>query len=154
MRHLLTIAALSATAFAANAAESIGTLGKVEGAVTVGGSGLVTAARQGATLKAGDTITVSSTGKVTVMLKDGCVLPLRGSQYLRLDAKLTCSQLFASVVQLNSPYRQAAEGSGGGLIGTGAAAGGGAAGLIIPALVFTAPLVGQRLDNGIDVSGN
>lgn len=152
MRHLFTLVALSAAAFAANAAESMGTLGKVEGAVTLGGSGLVTAARQGATLKAGDTITVSSTGKATVMLKDGCVVPLRGSQYLRLDATLTCSQLFASVVQLNNPYRQAAEGGTGSLIGGGTAAGG--AGFIIPALVITAPLVGQRVDNGIDVSGN
>lgn len=106
MKHLIAIAALGATLSAPVLAQDapIGQLVSLSGNVSVGGSNFVSKANIGTPLHEGNTVLVSSNGRATVLLKNGCAIDLAASQHLRVTQALKCSQLQASVKQLASPY--------------------------------------------------
>ena len=136
MKHLSLVVLAAMLPLAAQAAEPIGKLQAVSGIVSLSGATLASQAKAGVPLLAGHTVTVSTYGKATVVLEDGCVLRLLGGQQLTLNQQLTCSQLYASVRQLAAPYQIAQAGGGGVAAGGGAGAGVGA-GLVAAGIVGT-----------------
>jgi len=143
MKKLTVFVAVGSLAIAASAQETIGTLQGVTGAVSISGKNIVSRAKGGAGLTEGASVLVSSTGKATIVLKNGCTVSLGANQHLTVNSKLPCEQISASVKHLFPAYQvaQAPIGaglppppsSGAGAAGVGAAAAGaagvGAAGL-------------------------
>lgn len=151
MKRIATALTASALALGAQAAEPIGSLSKVEGIVSIGGQGFAANAKAGAKLFDGSTITVTTRGKATVTLNDGCVVPLRGGQFLTIDGKLTCSQLYAGVTQLAAPYQVVQ--AGGTVAGGGAAGAGAGAGLLVGAVVVGTGALLLNANDPLPVSG-
>lgn len=154
MKKFALAAMLAATTLAAQAADpaAVGKLSNVEGLVSIGGTGFAANATNGAALMNGSTVTVSTRGKATVVLNDGCVVPLRGGQFLAINPKLTCSQLYSSVSQLFTPYRVAQAPVGGGGVG-GAAAASGSSFVVAGGILAGIVVVGAVAEND-DSSGN
>lgn len=103
----LALALVAFTAIAAHADSRVGTLENVTGSVSVGGAGSVSKAANGMRLVDGNTVLVSSKGKATVMLANGCSISMLGSQHLTVNSKLTCDQSLASVQNLAAPVQTA-----------------------------------------------
>ena len=103
----LGFAALALCAMGAQAETAVGTLENVTGAVSIGGKGLVTKATNGMALVNGSTVLVSSKGKATVVLANGCAIALQGSQHLTVNAALPCEQSIASIKHLAKPVQLA-----------------------------------------------
>lgn len=99
--------ALVTLAFASFAAEQVGKLRDVEGSVTVMSASGVVKGANGTPLTANSRVMVGSGAKATLMLAEGCVIPLKANQYIALNPTLTCSQQFAAAQQLAAPYRVA-----------------------------------------------
>ena len=138
MKKLTVFVAVGSLAIAASAQETIGTLQGVTGAVSISGKNIVSKAKDGAGLTEGASVLVSSTGKATIVLKNGCTVSLGANQHLTVNSKLPCEQISASVKHLFPAYQVAQAPIGAGLppppsAGVGAAAAGaagvGAAGL-------------------------
>ena len=109
MKKILALSALGAMLVAPAMAkdEPIGQLVSLSGNVSVGGSNFVSKANIGTQLHEGNTVLVSSNGKATVALNNGCTIELSASQHLRVTQGLKCAQLQASVKQLSAPYQVA-----------------------------------------------
>lgn len=122
MKLKVVVMVVGAMAVMPALADQAGVLRSVEGSVTVTSSTGVTKAVSGTVLAPNSRILVGSGSKATVILSDGCVIPLVSNQFLALNPRLVCSQLVASVGQLAAPYRVAqAGGAGAGVVaGTGA----------------------------------
>ena len=103
----IAFAVLACCAFGAQAATNVGTIDNVIGTVSVGGQGVVAQAKNGMPLFEGSTVLVSSKGKATVVLANGCSVSLLGSQHLTVDSKLSCEQSIASVNSLAATTRLA-----------------------------------------------
>lgn len=121
MKQLAILALASTLAFAASAQERAGVIDGVKGAVTVSSAKAIKRAVNGMAVPDGASILVPSDGAATVLLGSGCVVSLQGSQHLRVDAKLKCDQLQASVKQLFPAYQLAQAPLGGGIVGIPAA---------------------------------
>lgn len=109
LRFALTaLCALVAAAGTATAKEApVGQIVAVTGNVSIGGNSFISKATVGTTLQAGNTVLVSSNGKATVTVGQGCVIQLGASQHLRITPGLKCEQQQASVKQLFAPYQVA-----------------------------------------------
>lgn len=143
MKKLAVLFVVGSLAAAASAQETVGTLQGVSGAVSISGKNIVSRAKDGVSVTEGASVLVSSTGKATLALKNGCTVSLGANQHLTVNSKLPCEQISASVKHLFPAYQvaQAPIGaglppppsSGAGAAGAGAAAAGaagvGAAGL-------------------------
>lgn len=143
MKKLAVLFVVGSLAAAASAQETVGTLQGVSGAVSISGKNIVSRAKDGVSVTEGASVLVSSTGKATLALKNGCTVSLGANQHLTVNSKLPCEQISASVKHLFPAYQvaQAPIGaglppppsSGAGASGAGAAAAGaagvGAAGL-------------------------
>lgn len=105
---LTALCALMATAGTAAAQDApVGQIIAVTGNVSVGGNSFINKATAGTNLRAGNTVLVSSNGKATVTVGNGCVIQLGASQHLRITPGLKCEQQQASVKQLFAPYQVA-----------------------------------------------
>lgn len=89
-------------ALSASAAEpSVGTMNEVQGGVmVVNGDRVARPASEGMALADGATVLTARDGAATVVLNNGCRVPIKGSQQLRIDSKLECKALLASVQEL------------------------------------------------------
>lgn len=85
----------------------VGQILSLTGNVSVGGNSFISKATVGTNLHAGNTVLVSSNGKATVSVGQGCVIQLGASQHLRITPGLKCEQQQASVKQLFAPYQVA-----------------------------------------------
>ena len=128
MKKLAVLVAVGSLAAAASAQETIGTLQGVTGAVSISGKNIVSRAKDGASLTEGAAVLVSSTGKATIVLKNGCTVSLGANQHLTVNSKLPCEQISASVKHLFPAYQVAQAPIGGGLPPPPPSAGAGAAG--------------------------
>ena len=132
MKKLAVLIAVGSLAAAASAQETIGTLQGVTGAVSISGKNMVARAKDGVSLTEGASVLVSSTGKATLVLKNGCTVSLGANQHLTVNSKLPCEQMSASVKHLFPAYQVAQAPVRAGTAGSGmpspAAAGAGAAG--------------------------
>jgi len=151
MKQLTILALASSLAFAAMAQDGAGVIDGVKGAVTVSSAKAVQRAVDGMAVPDGASILVPSDGAATLLLNNGCVVSMQGSQHLKVNAKLKCEEVQASVKQLFPAYKVAQAPLGGGLVGipaggssdnkAGAApgfSGGGAAGIGLTALTSVA----------------
>lgn len=135
------------------AADKVGELRDVQGSVTVTSSTGVIKGVAGTPLSATSRILVGNGSKATVMLTEGCVIPLKANQFMALDPKLVCSQQVAAVSQLAAPYRLAQAPVGGVIAGGGAAGGAGLTGLlVVGGIVGGAVIINEVTTN--DLSGN
>ncbi len=150
MKKFVIASACALFAVAASASDVVGELRDVQGAVTVASNGEVVKAVNGTKLTATSRVLVANGGKASVMMKDGCLVPLKANQQVTLNPSLTCAQQFAAVNQLAAPYRVAQAGVGGGLIGGGAAVG------TTTSLLIAGGIIGGGLliANNQDASGN
>ena len=98
----------------------IGMISFAQGNVSVGGNGFVSKATRGTVLMNGSVVMVSTNGRATLKLNEGCSVGLSGGQHVTVDAKLSCDELQASVTQMFAPYQVA---QSGGTVGGGAAGG-------------------------------
>lgn len=153
MKNVAMAFVLAGAASIAFAADKVGELRDVQGSVTVTSSTGVVKGVAGTPLSATSRILVGNGSKATVMLTEGCVIPLKANQFMALDPKLVCSQQVAAVSQLAAPYRLAQAPVGGvGAVG-GAAAGGGLTSLlVVGGIVAGAVVVNEVTTN--DLSGN
>jgi hypothetical protein len=138
MKKIALVALMAAAAMAANAQESLGTLSNVKGNISISGAGFVSKAANGTPLLEGSKVLVSNNAKATVVLANGCSVPLSSGQHLTVTSALTCAQLQASVKELFTPYRVAQAGTTGFMGTTGATAGTTAAvvgGLVVVSIV-------------------
>ncbi len=115
MKKLTVFVAVGSLAIAASAQETIGTLQGVTGAVSISGKNIVSRAKGGAGLTEGASVLVSSTGKATIVLKNGCTVSLGANQHLTVNSKLPCEQISASVKHLFPAYQVAQAPIGAGL---------------------------------------
>lgn len=107
MKKLAVLVAVGSLAAAASAQEIIGTLQGVTGAVSISGKNFVSKAKDGAGLTEGASVLMSSTGKATIVLKNGCTVSLGANQHLTVNSKLPCEQISASVKHLFPAYQVA-----------------------------------------------
>lgn len=107
MKKLAVLFAVGSLAAAASAQETIGTLQGVTGAVSISGKNIVSKAKDGTGLTEGASVLVSSTGKATIALKNGCTVSLGANQHLTVNSKLPCEQISASVKHLFPAYQVA-----------------------------------------------
>ena len=115
MKKLAVLFVAGSLATAASAQETIGTLQGVTGAVSISGKNFVSKAKDGAGLTDGASVLVSSTGKATIALKNGCTVSLGANQHLTVNSKLPCEQISASVKHLFPAYQVAQAPIGAGL---------------------------------------
>ena len=114
MKKLAVLFVVGSLATAASAQETVGTLQGVSGAVSISGKNIVSRAKDGVSVTEGASVLVSSTGKATLALKNGCTVSLGANQHLTVNSKLPCDQMTASVKHLFPAYQvaQAPVGSG------------------------------------------
>lgn len=105
---LTAMCALLAAAGTATAQETpVGQIVAVTGNVSVGGNSFISKATPGTSLHAGNTVLVSSNGKATITVGQGCVIQLGASQHLRITPGIKCEQQQASVKQMFAAYQVA-----------------------------------------------
>lgn len=143
---LFAMAATCAVAAHANPAAA-GKLTQVEGTVSISGAKGVARAASGTPVQDGASILVSSDGKASLVLNNGCVVLLNGSQHLKVDSKMACDEVQAAVKQLFPAYKVAQAGIGAGAgttstTGAGTAVGAGAGVGTTAVGVSTAAIVG------------
>ena len=119
MKKLAVLFVVGSLATAASAQETIGTLQGVTGAVSISGKNMVARAKDGVSLTEGASVLVSSTGKATLVLKNGCTVSLGANQHLTVNSKLPCEQMSASVKHLFPAYQVARAPIGDGPAGSG-----------------------------------
>lgn len=107
MKKITLAIAIASTAFAAQAQKPIGMLQDVSGTVSVSGKSVVSRAVSGTPINDGSSILVSSSGKATLVLQNGCSISLGANQHLTVDAKTPCELVTASVKHLFPAYKVA-----------------------------------------------
>ena len=115
MKKLAVFFVVASLAAAASAQETVGTLQGVSGAVSISGKNIVSRAKDGVSVTEGASVLVSSTGKATLALKNGCTVSLGANQHLTVNSKLPCEQISASVKHLFPAYQVAQAPIGAGL---------------------------------------
>ena len=115
MKKLAVFFVVASLATAASAQETVGTLQGVSGAVSISGKNIVSRAKDGVSVTEGASVLVSSTGKATLALKNGCTVSLGANQHLTVNSKLPCEQISASVKHLFPAYQVAQAPIGAGL---------------------------------------
>lgn len=108
---MAALALVSMATSAVHAADAVGTLSAVSGPVMVTGADkVVVRAKAGMPLTQGASVVVSSQGKATVSLNNGCVIPLQPSQHLVVNAQIKCAEVQASIKNLLPAYKSAQTG--------------------------------------------
>lgn len=107
MKKFALLAALASSAFTVSAQDVIGSLQSVSGSVSVSGKSVVSRATNGTPVAEGTSILVSSSGKATLVLKNGCTVALGANQHLSVSAKTPCAQVSASVKHMFPAYQVA-----------------------------------------------
>ena len=107
MKKFALLAALASSAFTVSAQDVIGSLQSVSGTVSVSGKTVVSRATNGTPVAEGTSILVSSSGKATLVLKNGCTVALGANQHLSVSAKTPCAQVSASVKHMFPAYQVA-----------------------------------------------
>lgn len=153
MKKVAVALALASAASFSLAAEKVGELRDVQGSVTVTSAAGVAKGVAGTPLSATSRILVGNGSKATVMLTEGCVIPLKANQFMALDPKLVCSQQVAAVSQLAAPYRLAQAPVGGVIAGGGAAGGAGLTSLLVVGGIVGGAIVVNEVTTN-DLSGN
>ena len=115
MKKLAVLFVVGSLATAASAQETVGTLQGVSGVVSISGKNIVSRAKDGVIVTEGASVLVSSTGKATLALKNGCTVSLGANQHLTVNSKLPCEQISASVKHLFPAYQVAQAPIGAGL---------------------------------------
>ena len=115
MKKLAVFFVVASLAAAASAQETVGTLQGVSGVVSISGKNIVSRAKDGVSVTEGASVLVSSTGKATLALKNGCTVSLGANQHLTVNSKLPCEQISASVKHLFPAYQVAQAPIGAGL---------------------------------------
>ena len=115
MKKLAVFFVVASLAAAASAQETVGTLQGVSGVVSISGKNIVSRAKDGVIVTEGASVLVSSTGKATLALKNGCTVSLGANQHLTVNSKLPCEQISASVKHLFPAYQVAQAPIGAGL---------------------------------------
>ena len=115
MKKLAVFFVVASLAAAASAQETVGTLQGVSGVVSISGKNIVSRAKDGVIVTEGASVLVSSTGKATLALKNGCTVSLGANQHLTVNSKLPCEQISASVKHLFPAYQVARAPIGAGL---------------------------------------
>ena len=115
MKKLAVFFVVGSLATAASAQETVGTLQGVSGVVSISGKNIVSRAKDGVIVTEGASVLVSSTGKATLALKNGCTVSLGANQHLTVNSKLPCEQISASVKHLFPAYQVAQAPIGAGL---------------------------------------
>ena len=115
MKKLAVLVVVGSLAAAASAQETVGTLQGVSGAVSISGKNIVSRAKDGVSVTEGASVLVSSNGKATLVLKNGCTVSLGANQHLTVNSKLPCEQMSASVKHLFPAYQVAQAPIGAGL---------------------------------------
>ena len=115
MKKLAVLFVAASLAAAASAQETVGTLQGVSGVVSISGKNIVSRAKDGVIVTEGASVLVSSTGKATLALKNGCTVSLGANQHLTVNSKLPCEQISASVKHLFPAYQVAQAPIGAGL---------------------------------------
>ena len=115
MKKLAVLFVVASLAAAASAQETVGTLQGVSGVVSISGKNIVSRAKDGVIVTEGASVLVSSTGKATLALKNGCTVSLGANQHLTVNSKLPCEQISASVKHLFPAYQVAQAPIGAGL---------------------------------------
>lgn len=128
MKKLALLALGVGAAFAASAQGTVGTVQDVKGSITVASQKAVKRATSGMAVADGASILVASDGAGTLVLNNGCVVALKGSQHVTVNAALKCTEQQASVKDLFQAYKVAQAPVGGGLVAPGATAGAAGAG--------------------------
>ena len=116
MKKLAVLFVAGSLATAASAQETVGTLQGVSGAVSISGKNIVSRAKDGVSVTEGASVLVSSTGKATLALKNGCTVSLGANQHLTVNSKLPCDQMTASVKHLFPAYQVAQAPVGPGIV--------------------------------------
>ena len=115
MKKLAVFFVVASLAAAASAQETVGTLQGVSGVVSISGKNIFSRAKDGVSVTEGASVLVSSTGKATLALKNGCTVSLGANQHLTVNSKLPCEQISASVKHLFPAYQVAQAPIGAGL---------------------------------------
>lgn len=123
MKSVTLIALLAGATVTAHANEPVGVLKNVSGTISVSGQKFMTRASEGTPVANGSSVLVASNGKATLVLNNGCTIPLAASQHVVVDAKLPCQQIQASVKQLFPAYQVAQANVSAGVPGAGTGAG-------------------------------
>lgn len=116
MKKFALLAALASSAFTVSAQDVIGSLQSVSGSVSVSGKSVVSRATNGTPVSEGTSILVSSSGKATLVLNNGCTVALGANQHLNVSAKTPCAQVSASVKHMFPAYQVAQAPIGGGVM--------------------------------------
>lgn len=119
MKKLAVLFVVGSLAAAASAQETVGTLQGVSGVVSISGKNIVSRAKDGVSVTEGASVLVSSTGKATLVLKNGCTVSLGANQHLTVNSKLPCEQMTASVKHLFPAYQVAQAPVRAGIAGSG-----------------------------------
>lgn len=109
----------------ASAQTPLGTVGNVQGLVTVTDGATGGAVAPGSAITDGTRFVTTSSGSVTLQLNNGCTVTLQPNQAVTIDRRMTCQQLIAAVESLGGVGL--AGGDGGGSFGKGLLAVGGLA---------------------------
>lgn len=112
MKKSTLFALMLACGMAAHANETVGTLQNVSGNVSVSSEGAVARAANNMAVTDGSALLVSSNSQATLVLNNGCVVALKASQHLTVNAKQACDQVHASIKQLFPAYKSAQAGQG------------------------------------------
>lgn len=107
MKKLAVLFVVGSLAAAASAQETVGTLQGVSGVVSISGKNIVSRAKDGVSVTEGASVLISSTGKATLVLKNGCTVSLGANQHLTVNSNLPCEQMTASVKHLFPAYQVA-----------------------------------------------
>jgi hypothetical protein len=85
------------TAASAQTSQSLGTVTEVQGVVTVNNGITVGIAARGTAITQGNHFVTASAGAARLTMDNGCVIHLKPNQSLRIDSRISCAELIASV---------------------------------------------------------
>lgn len=107
MKKFALFVTLASGACVVSAQDVIGSLQGVSGAVSISGKNVVSRVSSGTPVTEGASILVSSSGKATLVLNNGCSVTLGANQHLNVSANMSCAQVSASVKHLFPAYQVA-----------------------------------------------
>jgi hypothetical protein len=125
---------LMGAAASAQTPQTLGTVADVQGIVTVSNGTTVGTAVRGTVISQGNHFVTASAGAARLTMDNGCVIHLKPNQSLRIDSRLSCEQLIASIQPVAGAPVTASAGVTPGALAVGAA--------------LTAVVVGDRLGRG------
>jgi hypothetical protein len=107
VKKVALLVTLASGACVVSAQDAVGSLQGVSGAVSISGKNVVSRVSSGTPVTEGASILVSSSGKATLVLNNGCSVTLGANQHLNVSANMSCAQVSASVKHLFPAYQVA-----------------------------------------------